>query len=86
VRAASPRPTRGPAGGGAGAGNLRATVSLDPEPAEAGAHRLPREKAAVTVARRIVASIERERLAPGDKLPPERAMQEQYGVGGLNRR
>jgi GntR family transcriptional repressor for pyruvate dehydrogenase complex len=56
-------------------------VSVDPEPAETGGHRPPREKAAVTVARRIVASIERERLAPGDKLPPERAMQEQYGVG-----
>ena len=40
-----------------------------------------RQKAAVIVARRIVAAVERERLVPGDKLPGERVMQEQYGVG-----
>jgi GntR family transcriptional regulator, transcriptional repressor for pyruvate dehydrogenase complex len=40
-----------------------------------------KQKAAVIVARRIVAAVERERLGPGDKLPPERTMQEQYGVG-----
>src|SRR5690242_15187455 len=41
----------------------------------------PKQKAAVIVAKRIVGQIERLRLGPGDKLPPERAMQEEYGVG-----
>jgi GntR family transcriptional repressor for pyruvate dehydrogenase complex len=40
-----------------------------------------KQKAAVIVAKRIIAAVERERLGPGDKLPPERVMQEQYGVG-----
>jgi GntR family transcriptional regulator, transcriptional repressor for pyruvate dehydrogenase complex len=40
-----------------------------------------KQKSAVIVAKRIVAAVERERLGPGDKLPPERVMQEQYGVG-----
>ena len=33
------------------------------------------------VAKRIVAQVERLRLGPGDKLPPERVMLEEYGVG-----
>ena len=41
----------------------------------------PKPKAAVLVAKRIVAQVERLRLGPGDKLPPERVMQEEYGVG-----
>jgi GntR family transcriptional regulator, transcriptional repressor for pyruvate dehydrogenase complex len=35
----------------------------------------------VLVAKRIVAQVERLRLGPGDKLPPERVMLEEYGVG-----
>jgi GntR family transcriptional regulator, transcriptional repressor for pyruvate dehydrogenase complex len=42
---------------------------------------LPKQKAAVIVAKRIVAQVERLRLGPGDKLPAERVMQEEYGVG-----
>jgi GntR family transcriptional repressor for pyruvate dehydrogenase complex len=40
-----------------------------------------KQKAAMIVAKRIVAGVERQRLGPGDKLPPERAMQEEYRVG-----
>lgn len=41
----------------------------------------PKQKAAVLVAKRIMAQVDRLRLGPGDKLPPERAMLEEYGVG-----
>jgi GntR family transcriptional regulator, transcriptional repressor for pyruvate dehydrogenase complex len=80
-----------------GPGNLRRIVRTDSDPADlpprddggADVHadsapaRLgtPKQKAAVIVAKRIVASVERQRLGPGDKLPPERIMQEEYGVG-----
>jgi len=40
----------------------------------------PKQKAAVLVAKRIVAQVERLRLRPGDKLPPERAMLEEFRV------
>jgi GntR family transcriptional repressor for pyruvate dehydrogenase complex len=40
-----------------------------------------KQKAAVLVAKRIMAQVDRLRLGPGDKLPPERVMLEEYGVG-----
>ncbi|MFD4183579.1 FadR/GntR family transcriptional regulator [Rhodococcus sp. NPDC058514] len=39
------------------------------------------QKTAMIIARRIIADIEREGLRPGDRLPPERVMLEQYQVG-----
>ncbi|MGW0045509.1 FadR/GntR family transcriptional regulator [Rhodococcus sp. NPDC003348] len=39
------------------------------------------EKTAMIVARRIVAEIARKNLRPGDRLPPERVMLEEYEVG-----
>jgi len=39
------------------------------------------QKTAMLVAQRIVADIERLNLSVGDRLPPERAMLEEYGVG-----
>lgn len=39
------------------------------------------QKTAMIIARRIIADIERDGLRPGDRLPPERAMLEQYQVG-----
>jgi DNA-binding FadR family transcriptional regulator len=54
----------------------------EPATAELGSRTgTPKQKAAVIVAKRIVARVERQRLGPGDKLPPERVMQEEYGVG-----
>jgi GntR family transcriptional repressor for pyruvate dehydrogenase complex len=38
-------------------------------------------KTAMIVARRIVRDIDRLSLGPGDKLPPERVMLEEYQVG-----
>lgn len=38
-------------------------------------------KTAMIVARRIVRDIDRMSLRPGDKLPPERGMLEEYQVG-----
>lgn len=39
------------------------------------------QKMAFLVAQRIVRDIEREGLAPGDRLPPERIMMEKYDIG-----
>lgn len=43
--------------------------------------RASHRKMAVLVAHRLVAEIDREQLEPGHRLPPERLMLEQYGVG-----
>ena len=39
------------------------------------------EKAALTVARMIIADVFESRLGPGNSLPPERVMLERYGTG-----